>query len=86
MAQFRNQTITGETALDGNTYINCTFAGARLTYDGGVPPDFDNCRFAEADFSFRGAAANTVAFMRLLAPASTNMRQVVRGLIPELND
>ena len=84
MAETRDQTITGAFTIDGNTYVNIDFHGAELRYGGGVAPTFDNCRFNEARFTFRDEAANTLGFLRAMAPASTNMRGLVLGLIPEL--
>ena len=84
VAEFKDQTLTSAVTLDGNVFINIDFTDAELTYSGGVPPGFDNCRFNNATFSIDGAAGNTLAFLRSMAPASTNMRFVVQGLIPEL--
>ncbi|MGX1588780.1 hypothetical protein [Brevundimonas diminuta] len=84
MAEFKDQTLTGDVALDGHVFRNVDFNDAILTYTGGVAPAFDNCRFNNASFSLRGSAANTLHFLRAMAPESTNMRSVVLGLIPEL--
>ena len=86
MAVIRDQTLTTTVSLDGNRYINCRFEGAELTYAGGPPPRFDQCQFDKAKFVFTGPAKNTVALLRTMAPAHTNMRELVRGLIPELQD
>ncbi len=84
MAQFKDQTLTGAVTLDDNDFINIDFTDALLNYDGGVPPRFDNCRFNNATFNLGGAAGNTINLLRMMAPAATNMRPVVLGLIPEL--
>jgi len=84
VAEFKDQTLTGAVTLDGGVFINIDFNYAELSYSGGVPPGFDNCRFTNATFSIDGAAGNTLAFLRSMAPASTNMRFVVLGLLPEL--
>ena len=86
MAEIRNQTVTGRVALDGASFFNCDFNDVDLTYEGGLPPAFDNCRFDNARFQFHGPAGATLMFLRAMAPANTNMRQVVQGLIPELAD
>ena len=85
MAEFKDQILTGDVALDGNTFVNIQFKDAVLNYSGGVPPGFDNCAFDTTSFSFGDAAANTLHFLRAMAPEGTNMRSVVLGLIPELN-
>jgi hypothetical protein len=85
MAEFKDQTLTGVVALDGAIFRNVEFKDAVLTYDGGVPPTFDNCRFNQASFTFREHAANTLIFLRAMTPASTGMRSIVDGLMPELN-
>ena len=84
MAEFKNQTLSGEITLDGNTFLNIDFNDAVLTYDGGPPPSFSNCRFNTARFTFRESASNTLMFLRAMAPAETNMRSIVLGLMPEL--
>lgn len=84
MAEIRNETLTGEVSLDGNTYVDCEFKDARLTYEGGLPPAFNNCVFNNSQFAFDGAAGRTIGFLRAMAPARTNMRHIVVGLLPEL--
>lgn len=86
VAEFKDQTLTGAVTLDGSIFINVDFNDAELTYKGGVPPGFDNCRFNNSTFSLVGAAGNTVNFLRSMSPATTNMRFVVLGLIPELQN
>ena len=84
MAITQDTTIDGTVSLDGETFKNVLFHGAKMTYAGGPPPSFDNCRFDQATFSFDGPAGNTLAFLKAMAPANTNMRDVVLALIPEL--
>jgi hypothetical protein len=84
MAEIRDQTLSGVQTLDGNTYINCQFKNARLIYLGGIPPGFGNCAFEDSEFMFDGAAGRTLGFLRAMAPATTNMRHIVLGLLPEL--
>lgn len=84
MAETKDQTITGSVSLDGNIFRNIDFRDCQLVYQGGIPPQFDNCRFDTASFTFQGPAGATLAFLRAMAPAETNMRPVVLGLIPEL--
>lgn len=84
MAEIRDQTLSGAQTLDGNTYVNCEFNNARLVYKGGLPPSFSNCAFSDSEFVFDEAAGRTLGFLKAMAPASTNMRHVVLGLLPEL--
>jgi hypothetical protein len=86
MAEIRNQTLSGDQLIDGNTYIDCTFDGARLIYEGGLPPGFLNTSFQNSNFRFQGAAGNTLTFLKAMAPARTGMRHMVQGLLPELYD
>lgn len=86
MAEVRDQTLSGDQFVDNHLYVGCTFRNARLIYEGGVPPGFDNCAFQESHFVFQGSAGYTLSFLRQMAPRATNMREVVLGLIPELND
>ena len=85
MTETRDQTVRGNVVLDGNTFVNCQFTDARMIYEGGTPPNFTNCAFTNSNFVFQAAAGNTLNFLRAMLPAQTNMRQVVFGLMPELN-
>lgn len=84
MAEFKDQTLSGVIALDSNSFDNIDFEDVELTYDGGRPPAFNNCRFNNVSFTFRESAGNTLMFLRAMAPVETNMRNVVLGLMPEL--
>ena len=85
MTAHKDKTLSGSIDLDGNTFENVAFDKAQLFYLGGQPPIFTNCAFNEVTFAFRGPAHNTLNFLRSLAPASTQMRPVLEGLMPELN-
>ncbi len=84
MAEIKDKTLDGEIALDGQVFRNCQFRNARLVFSGGTPPGFANCTFDNTEFVFDGAAGNTLQFLKAMAPATTNMRQIVLGLMPEL--
>lgn len=84
MSETRDQVLNGEVEIDGKTFVNCEFKNARLVYRGGTPPNFNNCRFTQSNFAFFDSAANTLNFLRAMAPRETNMREVVFGLMPEL--
>ncbi len=86
MSEISDQVLTGSVPLDGNTFTRVSFKDADLIFDGGVPPNFNDCRFDNARFSFRGAARQTVLFLNGMAPSNTNMREVVYGLIPGLRE
>lgn len=86
MAEVRDQTLSGDQQIDAQVYINCQFEKARLIYEGGVPPGFNNCGFNETNFVFQGPAGYTLSFLRAMAPRATNMRGIVMGLLPELGD
>lgn len=59
---YNHQTV----ALDGETFSNCDFAACRLIYSGGPPPEFDGCRFDACEWKFEDAAADTLAYLRLM--------------------
>lgn len=86
MAETKNQTLKGIVRLDGHTFRDCEFVDARLLYEGGLAPNFINCRFSNSHFAFEEAAGNTVNFLRAMAQPQSNMRGVVFGLMPELRD
>lgn len=85
MADYKDQIITGRVVLDASVYDNCDFDQVQLMYSGGPPPQFRNCRFNDATFTFDGAANATLLFLRSMAAEASGMRTVVEGLIPELN-
>lgn len=84
MADYKDQIISGRVALDGGVFDNCTFEQVQMVYSGGTPPQFLNCRFNDATFTFDGAANSTLLFLRSMAAEASGMRAVVEGLIPEL--
>jgi hypothetical protein len=45
--------------LEEHVFINCKLTNCRLFYDGG-PHQWENCSFENCQWSFRGAAENTV--------------------------
>ena len=59
---FNHQTV----ALDGETFTDCAFAGCRLVYAGGEPPQLEGCRFDDCDWRFEDAAANTLSYLKLM--------------------
>lgn len=85
MANYKDKTLSGRVVLDGGEFDNCDFFEVQMLYSGGMPPQFTNCRFNEATFTFDGAANNTVLFLRSMAGFSTGMRPVVESLIPEFS-
>lgn len=52
--------------IDNKIFFGCTFNNSNLIYSGGDLPSFDTCTFHSVGISFRGAAGNTLAFMRVL--------------------
>lgn len=84
MATHTNDTLTGTVELDGEVFVDCRFEGAKLVYAGGTPPIFNRCVFDESTFEVRDHARNTIAFLRAMAPESTQLSPIVWGLIPEL--
>lgn len=83
-AEIADQTFFDRVEVDGTTFRQVVFDGAELVYSGGPMPGFDRCRFLDVTFTFDGAAGETIAFMRALARANPDLRQVVRDLVPEL--
>lgn len=79
-----SKTISGRVKLDGKTFTDIQFVDAQLVYDGGLAPNFVNCRFQNTGFSFEKEAGNTCNFLRAMAAPQSNMRSVVLGLLPEL--
>jgi hypothetical protein len=72
------ETFCGAILVDGNRYQDCTFERCVLTYGGGVPPSFSNCRFNNSTLTFVGAAANTLAFLKAMDAPRSGLQRVVR--------
>ncbi len=86
MADSSTDIRSGQISLDGQRFVGVTFRTAQLVFGGGTPPVFEGCSFDQTTFEFVGAANMTLHFLKAMAPADTNMREVVYGLIPELRD
>ena len=84
MAEAERRTLSGRIKLDGKTFKDVAFEKAQLVYEGGAGPNFDNCTFTETNYTFEGAAGNTVHFLRAMLFQQSNMRGVVLGLMPEI--
>jgi hypothetical protein len=69
-------------ALDGETFSSCEFRDCRLVYAGGEPPAFRDCRIEDCDWKFEDAAANTLAFLKVVWGAGG--KAPVQGLIKEI--
>ena len=60
----RNQQFARERVpLDGKHFEDCTFETCSLIYQGGIPPNFIRCDFAEPLFVFEEAAQSTLQLM-----------------------
>ena len=65
--KFEDKTFDSQDVLlDGNEYINCTFNGCKIIFQGVkgvglVNPTFDACQW-----SFDGPAGNTLAFLAMI--------------------
>lgn len=78
---FNHETVV----LDGEHYADCEFRGCRLVYRGGETPHFEACRFEDCDWKFEGAAARTLALMKLVwgtggkAPVQAMIKEITGG-------
>lgn len=77
--KIEDQTIV----LDGKHYTNCTFINCELVFRGG-PTVFEGNDLEETSFSFDGAAARTIRFLRGLnqtggEPAVNDVIEVIRN-------
>jgi hypothetical protein len=59
---FNHETVP----LDGESFSDCEFRACRLVYSGGETPNFDGCRFDDCEWRFEGAAARTLAHLKLV--------------------
>ncbi len=72
------ENFSGPISVDGNQYRNCIFDRCVLTYGGGVPPSFADCRFRGSTLAFVGAAANTLAFLKAMDSPKSGFQRIVR--------
>ena len=61
-ALFNHETI----ALDGESFEGCEFRACRLVYSGGAVPVMTGCRFEGCEWKLEGAAADTLAHLKLM--------------------
>lgn len=76
--EHEGENLSGSISLDGNHYRNCHFDHCVLTYGGGVPPSFTDCRFRDSTLAFVGAAANTLAFLKAMDSPKSGFQRIVR--------
>lgn len=57
---FINQTI----AMDGETFIDCSFINCRLVYAGTAEVELQGCTMQQCGWFFDGAAARTLGMLR----------------------
>lgn len=53
--------------LDGRRFVGCHFNGATLHYEASGPVELNGCLFMDCNWSFDGAASETIAFLRGLS-------------------
>jgi hypothetical protein len=83
MAEYKKKDFTGQNvAMDGNSYEDCNFTNAKMTYSGGNAPSIIGCNFTGSLLTFNGAAANTVVLLQALANDPV-LIGVVHGFLPQ---
>lgn len=71
--------------LDGDAFEDCEFRDCRLVYSGGEPPEFRDCKFHDCDWKFEDAAANTLAFLKVVwgvggkGPVQAQIKEITGG-------
>jgi hypothetical protein len=78
MALYNHETVL----LDGATFDGCEFRACRLIYAGETPPSFTDCRFADCEWKFEGAAAHTLAHLKVVWGAGGKAQ--VQALIKDI--
>jgi hypothetical protein len=78
---FNHETV----ALDGEGFSDCEFRACRMVYRGGEVPRFERCRFDDCDWRFEDAAAQTLAYLKLVwgvggkAPVQAVIKEITGG-------
>ena len=87
MMDYRNHTFDdgAEVVLDDNSFAGCHFKNCVLVYSGGLPPDLRNNQFStDIQFVFRGAAENTVYFLKAMAAPKSGLQSIIQNTFPAL--
>lgn len=50
--------------VDGRKFVGCHFDGATLHYDASAAVEMNGCLFMDVQWSFGGAASDTINFLR----------------------
>ncbi|HZF41896.1 MAG TPA: hypothetical protein VEZ48_00615 [Sphingomonadaceae bacterium] len=82
--EFRDQKLTGQVTLDGNSFFDCHFEKATMVFAGGTPPTLSSCTFNDSVFKFEHAASNTVSLLRGMSEKESGLQVIVRATFPEL--
>jgi hypothetical protein len=78
-----NTTYSHDTVvLEGDTFTGCEFRDCRLIYTGGEPAILTDCKFVDCDWRLEGAAAQTLAYLKLMWSAGG--KTDVQALIKEI--
>lgn len=68
--------------LDGESFSGCEFVACRMIYAGGEPPQMDRCKFESCEWKFEGAAADTLALLKVMWGAGA--KPAVQDMIKEI--
>jgi hypothetical protein len=68
--------------LDGEAFSDCEFRECRLVYAGGDTPAFAGCRFDACEWKIEGAAADTLAYLKLMW--TVGEKATVQALIKDI--
>ncbi len=83
--KFEDQTFDSQDVLlDGNEYINCTFNGCQIVFQGVqriglVSPTFNAC-----NWHFAGPAGNTLAFLAMIYSRGGDGQKLVETILAEI--
>ena len=69
--------------VDGFVFIDCAFHNCTFVISGRTPPSFVGCAFDRPKFAFKGAASNTLGFLKYLA-SDPGAHPILRQTFPEL--
>jgi hypothetical protein len=73
----------GEEHIDGNEYIGCTFDDVSLVYSGGELPAFEDVKFLQFRFLFRGPALRTLSFIKAMGDQGNTFEQLFAQIFPD---
>jgi hypothetical protein len=74
----------GIVELDNNDFDHCSFTNVKLVYRGTGPVQLKSCEIVDCDFTFDGAAANTLLLIKAMCNPNSGFQQLISKTLEEI--